>query len=318
MRIIFFGTPDFAVETLKAVHNTKHEVAAVVTAPDKPAGRGRKLKMSAVKKYALEQSMPVLQPTNLKSEDFHQQLKELTPDIQIVVAFRMLPEKVWNLPPKGTFNIHASLLPHYRGAAPINHAIINGEKETGVTSFFLTKEIDTGSIIGKKKVLISEYDDAGSLHDKLMLQGAELAVETLNQIDKGTVKPIPQNTLIEETGKLKRAPKIFKDDCRIDWNQGAESIYNFIRGLSPYPAAFTYLSDNEGVKKQLKIFKANKEYILNSYETRSLFTDGKTYLKVACADGLISIEELQLEGKKRMDTESFLRGTKVSGKWEVE
>ncbi|HKK10371.1 MAG TPA: methionyl-tRNA formyltransferase [Bacteroidales bacterium] len=318
MRIVFFGTPDFAVETLKAVYKTKHEVAAVVTAPDKPAGRGRKLRISAVKEYALEHSLPVLQPTNLKSEDFSQQLKEIAPDIQIIVAFRMLPEKVWNLPPKGTFNIHASLLPQYRGAAPINHAIINGEKETGVTSFFLTKEIDTGSIIGKKKVLISEYDDAGSLHDKLMLQGAELAVETLNQIDKGTANPIPQNTLIENAEKLKKAPKIFKDNCRIDWEQGAEIVYNFIRGLSPYPAAFTYLSDNEGFKKQLKIFKTSKEYVFNVYETKSLFTDGKTYLKVACADGLISIEELQLEGKKRMDTESFLRGTKVSEKWTVE
>lgn len=318
MKIVFYGTPDFAVATLKAIHATNHEVAAVVTAPDKPAGRGRKLKMSAVKKFAIDNALPVLQPTNLKSDAFNRQLTEIAPDLQVIVAFRMLPEKVWNLPPKGTFNIHASLLPQYRGAAPINHAIINGETKTGVTSFFLTKEIDTGSIIGKKAVEIAEDDNAGTLHDKLMVKGAELAVETLDQIDKGDVHTISQDALVKQESELQKAPKIYREDCRIDWHKGTDIIYNFIRGLSPYPAAFTYITDKEGVKKQLKILKVKKEFNFDSCETKSLLTDGKTYLKVACADGLISIEELQLEGKKRMDTESFLRGTEIDEKWRVD
>ncbi len=318
MKIVFYGTPDFAVETLKAVHSTNHEVAAVVTAPDKPAGRGRKLKMSAVKKFAIDNSIAVLQPTNLKSDEFKRQLTDIAPDLQIIVAFRMLPEKVWALPPKGTFNIHASLLPQYRGAAPINHAIINGETKTGVTSFFLTKEIDTGSIIGKKAVEITDGDNAGTLHDKLMIKGAELAVETLDQIDKGNVNPIPQNSLVKQENELMKAPKIFREDCRIDWHKSTDTVYNFIRGLSPYPAAFTYITDKEGVKKQLKILKVQKEFNMGSCETKSLLTDGKTYLKVACADGLISIEELQLEGKKRMDTVSFLRGVEIDEKWGID
>ncbi len=318
MKIVFYGTPDFAVATLKAIHATNHEVAAVVTAPDKPAGRGRKLKMSAVKKFAIDNAIAVLQPTNLKSDTFTRQLSEIAPDLQVIVAFRMLPEKVWALPPKGTFNIHASLLPQYRGAAPINHAIINGETKTGVTSFFLTKEIDTGSIIGKKAVEITEDDNAGTLHDKLMVKGAELAVETLDQIDKGDVRTISQDALVRQENELQKAPKIYREDCRIDWHKGADTVYNFIRGLSPYPAAFTYITGKEGVKKQLKILKVKKEFNFDSCETKSLLTDGKTYLKVACADGLISIEELQLEGKKRMDTASFLRGTEIDEKWRVD
>lgn len=318
MKIVFYGTPDFAVETLKAVHATNHEVAAVVTAPDKPAGRGRKLKMSAVKMFANDYSIPVLQPTNLKSDEFNQQLKQIAPDLQIIVAFRMLPEKVWALPPSGTFNIHASLLPQYRGAAPINHAIINGETTTGVTSFFLTKEIDTGSVIGKKTVEITEGDNAGTLHDKLMVKGAELAVESLDQIDKRNVNPISQDTLVKQESELLKAPKIFRENCRIDWYKRADTVYNFIRGLSPYPAAFTYLIDREGIKKQLKILKVQKEFNFDSCETKSLLTDGKTYLRVACADGLISIKELQLEGKKRMDAGSFLRGVEIDENWRVD
>lgn len=317
MRIVFYGTPDFAVETLKAIHSQGYQIAAVVTSPDKPAGRGQKLRMSAVKKYALANDLPVLQPTNLKSDDFHNRLRLLNPDLQVIVAFRMLPEKVWNLPPKGTFNIHASLLPQYRGAAPINHAIINGEKETGVTSFFLTHQIDTGSIIAQKKVPVEEFDDAGTLHDKLMVKGAELAIETLEQIKEGTADPLPQSSLIHPDEVLKKAPKIFKNDCQIDWEQPLEAIYNFIRGLAPYPGSFTHFTDNQLNEKMVKLYKVSKEYIYHKYETKSIVSDGKSYLKVACSDGLLSVEELQQEGKKRMPVEAFLRGIQIDNNWRV-
>ena len=315
MRIVFYGTPHFAVATLRAIHHEGYDIAGVVTAPDKPAGRGRKIKTSPVKDYAVEHGLPVWQPANLKSERFIHTLRKLNPEVQVVVAFRMLPEVVWAMPPRGTFNIHASLLPQYRGAAPINHAIINGEKETGVTSFFLQKEIDTGKIIARKKVPVSEEDNAGTLHDRLMTKGAHLAVETLKQIESGTVHQIPQETLIDENTPLKKAPKIFKNDCRIEWDQPVKRIYDFIRGLSPAPASFTYVSDNKGVEKMMKIFKASIRYKNNTYETKSLLTDGNSYLHVVCPDGCIAIEELQMEGKKRMDVGSFLKGVPVDEKW---
>lgn len=317
MRIIFYGTPDFAVATLDKIKAMDHDLVAVVTAPDKPAGRGRKLKASPVKEYALKNNIPVLQPTNLKAASFQQELQQLRPDLQVVVAFRMMPESVWALPPHGTFNIHASLLPQYRGAAPINYAIINGEKESGVTSFILQKEIDTGNIIDFKKVAIEPDDTAGDLHDKLMACGAKLAVETIQKIDQGNLTPIPQDQLIQDPKTLKTAHKIFKDDCKIDWTQPIDRIYNLIRGLSPYPTAYTYFIDNEGIKKSVKIFSAKKEYSTNAYETKSLLSDEQNYIKVVCPDGIISIEELQIQGKKRMDTKSFLRGFKMDGKWAV-
>lgn len=315
MRIVFYGTPHFAVATLDAIHRGGYEVAAVVTAPDKPAGRGRQVKTSPVKEYAVTHNIPVLQPTNLKSEDFTGALQNINPDVQVVVAFRMLPEVVWAMPLQGTFNIHASLLPQYRGAAPINHAIINGENETGVSSFFLQKEIDTGAIIARRKVAIHPADNAGTLHDKLMAEGADLALETLHQIQTNTVQEIPQEQLVDKNTPLTKAPKIFKNDCRIDWDQPVEDIYNFIRGLSPSPASFTYLSDNKGFEKMIKVFKASKEFNNNTYETKSLLTNENTYLKVVCPDGCIYIEELQMEGKKRMDIASFLKGVPVDETW---
>jgi len=318
MRVIFYGTPDFAVATLDAIYRHGFEVAAVVTAPDKPAGRGRKLKPSPVKQYAMERDIPVLQPPNLKAEAFISELKKLAPDVQVVVAFRMLPEVVWSLPPKGTFNIHASLLPQYRGAAPINHAIINGETETGVTSFFLQKEIDTGHIIAQKKVTINENDNAGTLHDKLMKQGADLAVETLRQIQNNQVKEIPQSAIIKPNETLKKAPKIFKDDCKINWDQPAKAVYDFIRGLSPHPGSFTYLSDNKSVKKMIKIYDASLKYNFNVYENHSLLTDGKNYLQIVCRDGAIKIKEIQMEGKKRMEIHEFLKGFPIDEKWIAE
>lgn len=317
MRIIFYGTPDFAVATLDTIYHENFEIAAVVTAPDKPAGRGRKVKPSPVKQYALEKDIPVLQPPNLKAESFISELKSLNPDVQVVVAFRMLPEVVWSLPPKGTFNIHASLLPQYRGAAPINHAIINGETETGVTSFFLQKEIDTGHIIAQKKVSIDENDNAGTLHDKLMISGARLAVETLHQIQQNQVNQIPQHTLINSNETLKKAPKIFKDDCKINWDQPTKPVYDFIRGLSPYPGAFTYISDNENITKLVKIYKASIKYNFNTYETHSLLTDGKHYLQIVCRDGTAEIKEIQMEGKKRMEISEFLKGFPIDENWVV-
>lgn len=317
MRIIFYGTPDFAVATLDKIKAMDHDLVAVVTAPDKPAGRGRKLKASPVKEYALKNNIPVLQPTNLKAASFQQELQQLRADLQVVVAFRMMPESVWAMPPHGTFNIHASLLPQYRGAAPINYAIINGEKESGVTSFLLQKEIDTGNIIDFKKVAIEPDDTAGDLHDKLMVCGAKLAVETIQKIDQGNLTLTPQNQLIQDPKALKSAHKIFKDDCKIDWTQPTDRIYNLIRGLSPYPTAFTYFIDNEGIKKSVKIFSVKKECSTNLYETMSLLSDGQNYIKVVCPDGVIAIEELQIQGKKRMDTKSFLRGFKLDGNWTV-
>lgn len=296
------GTPDFAVASLDALVQANFDVVAVVTAPDKPAGRGQKLNESAVKKYAVEKGIPVLQPEKLKNPEFIAELRSYQADLQVVVAFRMLPEVVWNMPPKGTINLHGSLLPQYRGAAPINHAIINGEKESGVTTFFLTHEIDTGNIILSDSTAIADDETAGDLHDKLMYIGANLLVKTLKAIEAGEVNEQPQ----PQSGELKHAPKIFKDDCKIDWNNEAQTVYNLIRGLSPYPTAFTFLSD-----KTLKVFKAEIEDKEPGIAAGGFLTDGKTYLKFAAKDGFIKLLDIQYEGKKRMLIEDFLRGMRL-------
>ena len=305
MRIVFMGTPEFAVASLEALIDAGCEVVGVVTAPDKPAGRGQKLTESAVKRYAVSQGITVLQPEKLKNPDFLAELKALNADLQVVVAFRMLPEVVWNMPPKGTINLHASLLPQYRGAAPINWVIINGEKESGVTTFFLKQEIDTGDILFIEKITISDEVTAGEYHDRLMNKGAGLLVKTVKAIESGRYTEQPQEQLIEGQ-ELKHAPKIYKDDCRIDWNQPTDTVYNLIRGLSPYPAAFTELNG-----KTFKIYKVAKEITGHHTEPGNYVTDNKTYLKFACADGYINVNDAQLEGKKRMSIEEFLRGVKL-------
>lgn len=296
------GTPDFAVASLDALVQANFDVVAVVTAPDKPAGRGQKLNESAVKKYAVEKGIPVLQPEKLKNPEFIEELRSYQADLQVVVAFRMLPEIVWNMPAKGTINLHGSLLPQYRGAAPINHAIINGEKESGVTTFFLKQEIDTGDIILSDSVSIADDETAGELHDKLMVVGANLLVKTLLAIKANNIteQPQPQND------DLKHAPKIFKEDCKIDWNSPAQTIHNLIRGLSPYPTAFTLLNE-----KNLKVFKAEIEDKEPGIVAGGFLTDGKTYLKFAAKDGFIKLLDIQYEGKKRMLIEDFLRGMRL-------
>ena len=302
MKIVFMGTPDFAVASLDALVKADFDIVAVITAPDKPAGRGQKLNESAVKKYAVEHDIPVLQPEKLKHPEFLEQLKSFNADLQVVVAFRMLPEVVWNMPKKGTINLHGSLLPQYRGAAPINHAIINGEKESGVTTFFLTHEIDTGDIIQSATTPIADDETAGELHDKLMKIGAELLVKTVKAIKEDNYQEQPQ----PQSEVLKHAPKIFKEDCKIDWNQPAQQVYNLIRGLSPYPTAFTFLND-----KTLKVFKAELESKEPGITAGGFLTDGKTYLKFAAKDGLIKLIDIQYEGKKRMLIEDFLRGMRL-------
>lgn len=309
MKIIFLGTPDFAVATLDAMVQHKLNVVAVVTMPDKPAGRGMKLQQSAVKKYALEHNIPVLQPEKLKNEDFLKELKSYQADLQVVVAFRMLPEVVWNMPPLGTINVHASLLPNYRGAAPINWAIINGETESGVTTFKLKHEIDTGDILLQEKVAITETDNAGILHDKLMKTGANLLVKTINKLQNNTLKITPQTNLtsdIEYQSSLKHAPKIFTETCKIDWTKTTNEVYNLIRGLSPYPAAFTTVND-----KKMKIFHVEKIIESHSFEPGKIETDNKKFIHIYCADGYIAVKKLQLEGKTQMMVEDFLRGNKI-------
>ena len=319
MRIVFMGTPDFAVASLDALIKAGCDVVAVVTAPDKPAGRGRKMNESAVKQYAASKKLPVLQPVKLKDPDFLKKLKELKVDLQVVVAFRMLPDAVLSIPPKGTINLHGSLLPQYRGAAPINWAVINGEDESGVTTFFINKDIDTGNILFAENVAIADDETAGGLHDKLMHVGALLLVRTVKAVESGDYKETPQDDLIkpqvispaselspEASDFLKPAPKIFKEHCLIDWRQPVTNVYNKIRGLSPYPTAYTVFND-----KVLKIFKAEKQDKEPGIQPGGFLSDGKTYLKFACKDGFISLLDLQFEGKKRMGIEEFLRGVKL-------
>ena len=309
MRIVFMGTPDFAVESLKILVENNYNVVGVITMPDKPSGRGHKLQFSAVKQYAIEKNLNILQPEKLKDESFLEALKALHADVQVVVVFWMLPEVVWNMPRLGTFNLHASLLPQYRGAAPINWAIINGEKETGVTTFFLTHEIDTGKIILQEKISISETDDAGSVHDKLMLIGAEMVRKTIDLLILGETDAIDQSQFIHPETELKAAPKIFKDTCKIDFNKSVDDSYNFIRGLSPYPTAWAELQfPNQQEPTLLKIYETEKEYIQHNNQPGTLITDGKKFAKIALQDGYLQLKSVQAPAKKRMDIGELLRG----------
>lgn len=319
MKIIFFGTPEIAASQLEAIISAGYDVLAVVTTPDRPAGRGKQMHASEVKECALKHGLPVLQPEKLKDEAFVEQLRSYNADLFVVVAFRMLPEVVWSMPPMGTFNLHASLLPQYRGAAPINHAIINGETETGLTTFLLDKEIDTGAIIMQEKVTITDTMNAGELHDTLMNLGNSVVVKTLKMIENGEVKPETQNSVIErENLVLKPAPKIFKDDCYIDWNKSGKEIYDFVRGLSPYPAAHAKLQNPEGEILDLKIFetKISERNSKNGVKF-DIETDEKSYLGVALEDSIVNFTVVQQPGKKSMDIADFLRGTKISKDWKV-
>lgn len=305
------GTPDFAVLPLKKIIEAGYEVVGVVTNPDKPAGRGQKIQESAVKKYALENGLKILQPEKFRNEQFLQELTELKADLQLVVAFKMLPEVVWNMPPLGTVNLHASLLPDYRGAAPINWAVMNGEKESGVTTFLLKHEIDSGNIIYRQKVNISESMTAGELHDELMSVGAELLVKTVDALESGDVSFIEQNQLLGGREPIS-APKIFKEDMKIDWTKEVHSVYNHIRGLSPFPTAWTELSHKETAAVfPLKIFKTEKIVREHRNAVGTIVTDGKKTFDIYVEDGMIRVIELQLSGKKRMGVEEFLRGFRL-------
>lgn len=318
IRIVFMGTPDFAVGSLKALAENGYNIVGVITAPDKPAGRGRQLSESAVKQYAAEKGLRVLQPEKLKNQDFITELESLKADLQVVVAFRMLPEIVWNMPPMGTFNLHASLLPQYRGAAPLNWAVINGETETGVTTFLLSHEIDTGKIMFQEKTPIAEGDTVGDLHDRLMVIGAKLVVKTVDALARGEVEAIDQEQLMKNQGSIKHAPKIFKDDCRIDWTKDTESVRNLIRGLSPYPAAWTELvHSGDGEVVTAKIFSVTRDNSNLPAAPGTLQTDGKKYLRIACTDGWLSVTDIQFSGKKRMQTGELLRGFHDLGEWRV-
>ena len=309
LRIVFMGTPEFAVESLKALVENNFNVVGVITMPDKPAGRGHKIQFSAVKEYALSQHLPVLQPEKLKDETFLQELRNLQADLQIVVAFRMLPEIVWNMPQYGTFNLHASLLPQYRGAAPINWAIINGEKTTGATTFFLTHEIDTGKIILQKKIEIHDDDNAGTIHDKLMMLGAGMGTETVGLLLEDKIDAIPQEKLINDDIELKSAPKIFRETCQLDFAMTVENAHNFVRGLSPYPAAWVELKFPELEETLvLKIFETKPEITAHNLKPGTVISDGKKEAKIALTDGYLHLISIQAPGKKRMNTGDFLRG----------
>lgn len=313
LRIVFMGTPEFAVESLRMLVENKYNVVGVVTMPDKPSGRGHKLQYSAVKQYALEQNLNILQPEKLKDQSFIDQLRSLNADLQIVVAFRMLPEMVWNMPPLGTFNLHASLLPQYRGAAPINWAIMNGEKETGATTFFLTHEIDTGKIIIQDKIAIGKDDNVGRIYTDLMKMGAQLVIKTVDLILDNKVEAIDQSQFIKNVTDLNSAPKIFKETCKVDWQKTNIDIHNHIRGLSPYPTAWTELCSTEGDPINVKLYESAiiSEKACNNMPIGMLVTDNKNYLHVVCKDNqLIEIKELQLPNKKAMKIDELLRGFK--------
>ncbi len=309
LRIVYMGTPQFAVEPLKALLTEGYNIAAVVTTPDKPAGRGQKLSQSAVKQFAISNGLKVLQPQNLKDPSFINELTSIKPHIMVVVAFRMLPEVVWAIPTLGTFNLHASLLPNYRGAAPINWAIINGESKTGLTTFLIDHQIDTGNILLRQEVDINPNETAGDLHDRLMPIGGELVVKTIDLLAQGNVKPISQEELVEQGNEPKMAPKLFKETIRIDWSINVKSVFNFVRGLSPYPAAWSTLEDSTGNEQSVKIFKAK---IIETNESHpavgEIKTDGRTYIYVKCGKGSLAIEELQLAGKKNLPVKDFLLG----------
>lgn len=310
-KIVFMGTPDFAVESLKQILEAGIEVGAVVTAPDRPAGRGQKLRVSAVKEFALTKGLHILQPNNLKSDEFIEGLRAVNADLFVVVAFRMLPEIVWNMPPQGTINLHGSLLPNYRGAAPINWAVINGDKKTGATTFFLKHAIDTGDIINTTEIEIKHSDTAGTVHDKLMVKGANLLVRSIQDILVGNVNTTPQENLIE--GELKEAPKIFKQDCKINWKNNTENIYNKIRGLSPYPTAWTQISKEEEIKS-VKLFDTIDHFDGLDHSNEIKVDQGKLYF--GTSDGWIEILHIQLEGKRRMSVSDFLKGFQITD-WEL-
>jgi methionyl-tRNA formyltransferase len=307
LRIIFMGTPEFAVASLNMLIKNKFNIVGVITAPDKPAGRGKKINQSAIKQYALDNNLNILQPRNLKDPKFLNELKQLNANLQIVVAFRMLPEQVWNMPEFGTFNLHASLLPQYRGAAPINWTIINGENETGVTTFFLDHKIDTGKIIESVAVNIKKEETAGELHDRLMEVGSKLVLNTTKSIAEESVNTINQEEHITKETKLKHAPKLNNETCRINWKADGNTIYNLIRGLSPYPAAYTILSIS-GKELKLKIFKSHIEPKYSNSDIGHIETDQKTFIKIKCEGAWVYPEEIQLAGKKKMSTPNFLRG----------
>jgi methionyl-tRNA formyltransferase len=316
-RIVFMGTPEIAVESLKAIVNSGYDVVAVVTSPDRPAGRGQKLSESAVKKYAIENGLLVLQPEKLKDETFVDKLRSFNPDIMVVVAFRMLPQVVLNIARICSFNLHASLLPQYRGAAPINWALINGENETGITTFVLNDRIDEGKIIMNEKVIITPHMNASELHDILMVKGSNLVIKTIKTIIKGDIAFIDQRELVGENTILKPAPKIFKNDCCIDWSRGVVEIYNFIRGLSYYPGSFTEFLSPEGKNYFVKIYKSSYTTSDDILKPGLVETDGRTYIRITCNDGHIYLEELQLMCKKLMSVLEFLRGFRLNNHWQV-
>ena len=309
MRIVFMGTPDFAVESLKVLVENNYNVVGVITMPDKPAGRGHKIQYSPVKQYALDNNLRILQPEKLKDPQFLQELRTLKADVQVVVAFRMLPEAVWDMPPQGTFNLHASLLPQYRGAAPINRAIMNGETETGATTFFLTHEIDTGKIILQEKISILPEDNAGTVHDKLMVMGAQMVRKTIDMLTEGKTDAVDQSQFINHDTELKAAPKIFKEDCELLSNFGVDQAHNFVRGLSPYPGAWiNIVLPGQTEKQVLKIFETEKEFIQHNDTHGTLVTDLKKFAKIALGDGYLILKYIQAPGKKRMETGEYLRG----------
>ncbi len=312
-RIVFMGTPEFAIASLNALLINKFNIAGVVTAPDKQSGRGLKLQQSAVKKFAIKSSLPVLQPTNLKDREFINELKKIKPDLLVVVAFRKLPDEVWKLPPLGTINLHASLLPQYRGAAPINWVLINGEETTGVTTFFIDDKIDTGKIIYQDKVGITPGENAGTLHDKLMIKGAELVNKTVKSILEGDSPQTDQSTLTKAQTELKKAPKLRNENCKIPWKKSAVEVYNFIRGLSPYPGAWTKIINQKGQTSILKIFETEAIPEKHKNKPGTILTDDQSYLKVATNSGFVKILSVQLQGKKQMDVIPFLRGFNTTG-----
>jgi methionyl-tRNA formyltransferase len=315
--IVFLGTPEFAVDSLDILVQNGYHISAVVTAPDQPAGRGQQLQSSPVKNYATSHGIRVFQPEKLKDPAFIEELALLNPDLFIVVAFRMLPEIVWKMPVLGTFNLHASLLPQYRGAAPINHAIINGETETGLTTFFLKQEIDTGEIIYQERMAIGPDETAGELHDRMKIAGANLVLKTVEAIFKGNINTIDQQRFYGTDIVLKPAPKIFREFCKIDWTSDTISVYNKIRGLSPYPAAFTELISQEGERYPIKIFRTAKSFPDSHYDAAKIITDGRLRLSIATSDGLIEVLELQQAGKKKLFIHDFLRGFKLNSDWKV-
>ncbi|MEP7265251.1 MAG: methionyl-tRNA formyltransferase [Bacteroidota bacterium] len=310
MRIIFLGTPTFAVPSLKILVDNGYDIAAVITAPDKPAGRGQKLQISEIKKYALENGLNILQPEKLKDEAFLNNVKELHADLQIVVAFRMMPDALWNMPKHGTINLHGSLLPQYRGAAPIQRAVMNGEKVTGVTTFFLKHEIDTGNIIFREEVIIGDDENAGELHDRMMHVGAELILKTVKAVENNSIELKEQSSFVKAGEVLHHAPKIFRDDCRMDFSKSVKHLYNQVRGLAPFPGAFFEIKNENGEPTLIKVFKAEIEE-KSVFMTHHLVTDHKTFIRISAADGILSLLEIQWPGKKRMSVQEFLRGHSI-------